>query len=342
MALASLIASFQEIDVFPITPAPSDIDERGLFIVQDDLLMETVLPLYSFHNNALQERPRGHGTTFRIDPWSRCATAYHVIEDIVALDNNGNIGIHPERRLVTLELPLSYGVTQVPSTAWQPLSGLYSIIGMEKRPLQLPKTRNACELAVMRLRPGGQVTNKAPYLPVKLNGWFPKVGDQVMAFGYAGLDKDKLNEGDARPIEQRLYGSSGKIVQVEQVDGASGRPWPKIWVEATWPSGMSGGPVFNEHGHVVGLVSSGMEGDTLSCATFFSGWDIPSRIFGSLDPVNPGRFIAIGVFDEENELIAVSQDAEEAKALAAATSLEMGYISYEPKSQEWMSYNMND
>lgn len=339
MALASLIVSFQEINVFPITPNPSDVDERGLFIVQDELLMETVLPLYSFHNDASQERPRGHGTTFRIDPWSRCATAYHVIEDIVALDNDGNLRIHPERRLVTLELPLSYGVTQVPSTAWQPLAGLYSIIGMEKRPLQPPKTRNTCELAVMRLRPGGQITNKAPYLPVKLSGWFPKVGDQVMAFGYADLDEDKLEEGDDRPVEQRLYGSRGEIVQIDKADGTSGRPWPRIWVEAMWPRGMSGGPVFNEHGHVIGLVSSGMEGDTVSCSTFFSGWDIPSRIFGSLDPVNPGRFIAIGVFDKEKELVFVGQDVDEAKAFAASKSLDMGYISYEPKSQEWMSYD---
>src|SRR5690606_27789345 len=138
-----------------------------------------------------------------------------------AFDENGNLGLHPSRSLVTLELPISYGKTAVPRNAWQPLVELYSMVAVEQPPFQMPRARNTCELAVMRLRPGGQITNRAPYLPVKLNGWYPRIGDQVMAFGYADLDEDKLKEGDDRPIEQRLYGSAGKIVQVERADGAS-------------------------------------------------------------------------------------------------------------------------
>jgi hypothetical protein len=34
------------------------------------------------------------------------------------------------------------------------------------------------------------------------------------------------------------------------------RPWPIFRVAADWPGGMSGGPVFNEAGHVVGIVSA--------------------------------------------------------------------------------------
>lgn len=226
----------------------------------------------------------------------------------------------------------------MPQDAWQPLVELYSIVGVEQLPFQMPRARNTCELAVMRLRPGGQNTNQAPYLPVKLNGWYPEIGDEVMAFGYADLDEDKLKQGDERPIEQRLYGSVGKIVQIEQADGASSRPWPRIWVEASWPGGMSGGPVFNQHGHVIGLVSSGIEGDNLACATFFAGWDIPSRVYGSLDPVNPGRFICIAAFDNDDELAAVGQDVDEVKEYAALRGLRMGYISYQPLSKEWMSY----
>lgn len=75
-----------------------------------------------------------------------------------------------------------------------------------------------------------------------------------MAMGFADLDVDAHNEGDLRPMTQDLYSSEAEIIQVEQADGTSSRPWPRFRVTADWPRGMSGGPVFNEAGNVVGLV----------------------------------------------------------------------------------------
>lgn len=87
-------------------------------------------------------------------------------------------------------------------------------------------------------------------------------------------------------MQQYLYGSFGEIIDIEPADPKRLRPWPLLRVSQEWPGGMSGGPVFNEAGHVVGVVSSGI-GDVGS-ATFFSGWKFPQAIFPNLDPANPG------------------------------------------------------
>jgi serine protease Do len=112
-----------------------------------------------------------------------------------------------------------------------------------------------------------------------------------------------------------------------------------IRVAAEWPGGMSGGPVFNEAGHVIGVVSSGIAGG-VGTATFFSGWNIPERIMGSIDPDNPGRFLCHGVFDEAGDLVLAAQDAQEAKRFAEARALtDHSVVSVDPSREGWMRLN---
>lgn len=84
-------------------------DERGLFVVQDSRLRSKILPLFSFDPRSLAERPTGHGTAFRIDPWGGCATAFHVIEDLLTVAG-GKAVLRQGIRLAALELEgLGYG-----------------------------------------------------------------------------------------------------------------------------------------------------------------------------------------------------------------------------------------
>ncbi|TAX72809.1 serine protease [Rhizobium leguminosarum] len=323
--------------MFPVNPDLRTINEDGLFIVQDEKLTSTILPLYSFSADDPNARPDGHGTTFRIDPWSRCATAYHVIEDLVTVSRRGEIAAHPERRLVSLELPeVSYGINLVGPENWRGLTELFSIFAKEEQIFADARAKNFCELAVLRLRPNGQITNNAPYLPVRLSGWYPAAGEPVMAFGYADLDLDKKKDGDTRPIEQRLYGSRGRITQIDPADGESSRPWPRIWVEADWPGGMSGGPVFNAAGEVIGLVSSAFNVGERACATFFSGWNVPQHIYGSLDALNPGWFKVVGAFDSEGNLRVVGQGVEEVREMARSENFEVAMVTYNPSDGSYM------
>ncbi|MCQ1839165.1 S1 family peptidase [Neorhizobium galegae] len=323
--------------MFPINPDLRTIDEDGLFIVQDENLTSTILPLYSFSTQDPSVRPQGHGTTFRIDPWSRCATAYHVIEDLVSISRKGEIALHSDLRLATLELPgTSYGISRVGPDNWSGIVELYSLFAKDEQVHADARAKNFCEMAVLRIRPNRKITNKAPYLPVRLSGWNPAVGDPVMAFGYADLDLDKNKVGDARPIEQRLYGSRGRITQIDPADGQSSRPWPRIWVEADWPGGMSGGPVFNANGEVIGMVSSAFNGGDRSCATFFSGWNVPQHIYGSLDSLNPGWFKVVAAFDAQGELRIVGQDIKEVEEQASAENFEVAIAFYNPSDGSYM------
>src|SRR5690606_34786626 len=138
--------------------------------------------------------------------------------------------------------------------------------------------------------PNAPPGSRMPYLPVDFRRWQPRIGESIMALGYSDLDVDSRDRGPDRPISQYLYGSLGQIMDIEPADQSRGRPWPVLRIDGNWPGGMSGGPVFNEAGHVIGIVSTGFAGDGGATATFFSGWEVPERVFGSIDPSNPGFF----------------------------------------------------
>lgn len=223
-------------------------DERGLFVVQDPNLRSRILPLFSFDPRSPSDRPEGHGTAFRIDPWGGCATAFHVIEDLLT-PAGGQPVLRSDIRLAALEFEgIGYGRVALPADSWRPFSGMKTLCGIETPPFAEPRIRNVTELAYLEISRSEQARGEMPYLPLDLQRWRPVPGERVMALGFADLDRDGKGEGDARAMTQYMYGSEAEIIEVQGPDGSSGRPWPVFRVEAEWPGGMSGGPVFNEAG----------------------------------------------------------------------------------------------
>src|SRR4051812_34402018 len=110
---------------FPVQPRPDQIDSRGLFVCQDPQLRSSVMPLFELDSEHLDERPIGLGTAFRIDPWSTCATAFHVMGDFLRLDALNQPVLRDHVRVVALEINgVGYGAPRVPDDAWRPISGV--------------------------------------------------------------------------------------------------------------------------------------------------------------------------------------------------------------------------
>ncbi|RVK40916.1 S1 family peptidase [Sinorhizobium meliloti] len=316
----------------PFPAEPDFIDDRGLFLVQDSALRANILPLFSFDPRSPQERPQGHGTTFRVDPWGWCATAFHVVEDLLEARCQA-LALRDDVRLVALELPhLVFGSVPLPADCWKPLLGLFSVGGVETPPLARPRVRNMTELAAISIAPSGE-----NFLTVD-GRWRPRIGEKVMALGFAELDVDHQEEGADRAMRQYLYGSVGSIIQTTPVQPQSSRPWPTFRVEAEWPGGMSGGPVFNESGNVVGLVSAGLVGERVGTATPFSGWDIPERTFPTVDLINPGRLKCWVGLDSNDDVVAAARRPDHFDMSPSKESVvRTAFVSLDPKSGEYIS-----
>lgn len=322
----------------PFPVEPEFVDDRGLFVVQDPSLRSMILPLFSFDPSDRENRPQGHGTAFRVDPWGCCLTAFHVVEDLLLVRDN-TLQLRDNIRLVALDLPpLVYGTLPVTPDCWKPFLGMSSLGGIYSPPLQEPRVTNMTELAAIWISGPEGRQRASSFLP--LDGrWRPQTGERVMALGFADLDLDTMEEGPDRAIQQYLYGSVGEIMEVNPVRPDSSRPWPTFRVEANWLGGMSGGPVFNEAGHVVGLVSTGLVGGGVGTATPFAGWNIAERQLPTVDLVNPGRLRCLIAISEANEeIVAIGRTEEEiAQQVGDTVILETKFVSLDVRSGDYVS-----
>jgi serine protease Do len=305
---------------------------------QDPRLRAMILPMFRFDPASPAERPFGLGTAFRIDPWANCATAFHIIEDMLTLEK-GELTLRDDVRFAALEIEgIVYGALPLPKDAWRPLTGFYAEAGKTQPALlhEKPQIRNLTEIACLNIERSHR-PSPMPYLPVALMSEPPKLGDVVTGYGFAGLDVEKDGKGEERPMTQYLYQSTGEVLEVTPADLTSTMPWPRFRVSAEWPSGMSGGPVVNASGNVIGVISRGWSGEADSTATHFAGWEVSRRTFGTIDPCAPRRFRAFAAVDVEGNLRFAGQNLEEAKAFASKDGLTVRVVSFSPDTGEWLS-----
>jgi hypothetical protein len=132
---------------------------------------------------------------------------------------------------------------------------------------------------------GGPVETKSEFLPVCIGrGPFVAAGDRVMAVGFR-INKAMRAEGRAMvTFQEELCGSIGTVIEVHSDWNQDTGVWPRLVVDGFWPSGMSGGPVFNEIGTVVGIFSRGAE--TWSQALWIQKLPFNAEIFpGSMGKI---------------------------------------------------------
>ena len=114
------------------------------------------------------------------------------------------------------------------------------------------------DIAVLHLTPTTQTTQKAlkyHWRFPKLDLIPPKVGKRIAAFGYSNPNIDTNDNPIAWTVYPRT--SIGEVLEVyHQKRDSCKAPYPCFHTNARYDGAMSGGPVFNDRGHLCGIICS--------------------------------------------------------------------------------------
>jgi hypothetical protein len=91
----------------------------------------------------------------------------------------------------------------------------------------------------------------------------PNIGERLWAVGYRETSRDDVPG-------MTMICSSGLVTAVHLEGRGLHLPGPCLAVAMNTLGGMSGGPVFNAEGHVIGIVSTSYESDDLHGPTYVS------------------------------------------------------------------------
>ncbi|WP_441255675.1 trypsin-like peptidase domain-containing protein [Tardiphaga sp. 285_C5_N1_2] len=272
---------------FPVSPSPGDDPRR--FLIQDPMgIRHPIISLLAIDSRT--DRAFGLGTAFRIDPFGGYLTAQHVLEEWLTPSR-------PQQTVVGLLNPgLVYGRGSVGNDSMVMIASAtvfrtQSDDVMRDRLLGRDSSRMAFDCMMLSFKGDNTRLHEVrDFLPLRLTGKWPKVGDEVMAIGFPELGSIQDRTIDAEVLTERMYGSIGRVTVVLP-RGREHRPWPTFAVDTHWPGGMSGGPVFNQDGEVIGLVSSSDEPRSEN-AQSYAFWFAPvrgiERNLPHVDPSNPG------------------------------------------------------
>lgn len=330
---------------FPINPA-SDQDPRE-FLIQDPFgVRESILPLLTVN------RQTGHltglGTAFCADPYGGFLTAQHIFDHI---DLTKPLPALDEIPIAMLNIGLVYGTVGLPQELFAPLASIHGFVDQTPQDSlhglvtgkTIPAMITDCLRVTFEMNSKERAKRIVP-LPLRCSSHPPKPGDRLLAIGYPelGAVKDQPPSETPRYVE-RMYGAIGEVVALHPQGLGASRPWPTIELKANWRSGMSGGPLFNEAGEIVGLVSSSLEPDEsgygVGLALWFAGFPI-MRLMPFLDPSNPGMYRGFGVIRNGPWHLAgmfLSEDQAKAKAAELGPDYEVRFGSNRYGTDDFMS-----
>ena len=126
---------------------------------------------------------------------------------------------------------------------------------VESIPGQLPRFRRS-DVAVVSCLPASEGADQWPLVMGEVELAIPRIGERLWTVGY------REETGAGNGVRMTMLCSSGRVTAY-LLDGRGNHlPGPVVEVAMDAHGGMSGGPVFNDAGHVVGVVSSsiGWEG----------------------------------------------------------------------------------
>jgi Trypsin-like peptidase domain len=113
------------------------------------------------------------------------------------------------------------------------------------------------DIAVLGIEPAQDLPSDFRWSPPRLDVLPPSVGSQIKACGYPA-SQVRL-EGEEAKIRLQPHAASGAVQEIHpQFRDTFRMKFPCFRTNARFDGAMSGGPVFNERGRLVGLVSSNL------------------------------------------------------------------------------------
>jgi serine protease Do len=282
-------------------------------------LRNAIVPVFCQH---VDGRMYGMGTAFHVDGFGSFLSAYHVV-DYVQQPLTG-------RPILFLSMhAVVFGTIRVPDDCIVPVEEVVALMMEKEDPIAdlrgSPSRQPALDVALMKPASIGPGARPPQTLPVRATGSMPKVGDIVLAVGFPQLDLSEVDqEEQAALITEGMYGAYGRIVEIHTQGVSRSNPTPVFEIESDWPGGMSGGPVFNQAGEVVGIVSRSLRAEPgqhgIGYAVHLGLAHVIEALVPSLDIFNPGWRKCWGLFTEKDPA-PVSFHATQAEAQKAAAML---------------------
>jgi len=303
------------------------------FLIQDPFgLRKAIVPVFK---RDLNGNIFGAGTAFHVGGIGVFLTADHVIsfarEPYKSSHDWKEIspvstGEHP---VLLLGMGLIFGRVNIPDEAFAPIEHITMLMQERDDPIAALRGKeeleNAVDVAVMKavFKPDAELPCS---VAVRGSGWTPLIGELVLAIGFPKLECKKINESEQRELLlEGMYGAYARITKIHPKGISDLRSAPAFEVEGNWPFGISGGPVFNSLGEVVGVVSRSVLPDEDSpgagSAVFLSALQDFDKIFPTLDATNPNWQRGWGVLrDEPWELAGFFKTEKEAQKLSEILS----------------------
>jgi len=265
---------------------PYDDEPPTLFRVDDPFcLRKAIVPMFHADDTDILT---GMGTAFALDPWGNFLSADHVTDFLRrgVTEQSGEIatpdGAHA---LALLGMGVIFGEVGIPPEALVQMTGVRTPMITVDDPMNFTGRTTTRPYDITFLSSAATPSERLlQNLPIRRYPTSPRVGDLVVAVGYPQIE---LARGPAQnlptSITEGMFAAYGVVSNLHPRGRDRANPTPVFEVEANWPSGMSGGPVFNAAGEVIGLVSRSIApADEDALGTAWATW-----LAASVPPTEP-------------------------------------------------------
>jgi serine protease Do len=305
----------------PATRTSSNFE--GLYLIQDPFkLRENILPILAKTKDS-PETWEGLGTAFKIDCFGSLMSAQHNFHNL----NDDTLCFVMESQ------GLCYGEVPLMNELFSPIIYREYLSYDKDDPLAKLAGNTQKEIfydvASIISQPQNSI-NSSPALKVSFKNSSILKDDEVMAIGYPQIGKlSDIN----KVYKEKLMCSVGKILEIHKTGRHGGENWPSFVINANLPSGMSGGPVFNKSGFVIGVVSTSLENQDgtftpgTAVALPYCSEEFIAKSFPNLELLRPGWINGWGVLRKDPwEFIKIFRDEETAEIFKKEKKLDFNYV----------------